>query len=316
MIFEKIRTVPRSNELLDKAFRRGSRAKNGKISYNTKREAEASMIMTAGNILSDNLANVVRDFPSFNEISPFYNELADVIVGVDKIRVSLSSVQWASKKIKEMSRVNISKIYHKEDPKLIRQSAIGRMSSVVNRISKDLEFLDDTRNKLRKLPDIRDEPNIVVAGYPNVGKSSFVKIVSSANPEIATYPFTTKGLLVGHFTRDDTRYQIVDTPGLFDRPLKERNTIERQAILALAHQCNIILFILDPSETCGYVLEEQQKLQEELVNTFSAPVVTVYNKKDMVQKNYPLSMSTLTKEGTDAILELLIEKISERDCLD
>ncbi|CAD6491376.1 MAG: GTPase Obg [Candidatus Argoarchaeum ethanivorans] len=310
MIFEKIRTVPRSNELLDKAFRRGSRAKNGKISYNTKREAEASMIMTAGNILSDNLANVVRDFPSFNEISPFYNELADVIVGVDKIRVSLSSIQWASKKIKEISRSNISKIYHKEDPKLTRQSAIGRMSSVVNRISKDLEFLDETRNKLRKLPDIRDEPTIVVAGYPNVGKSSFVKIVSSANPEIATYPFTTKGLLVGHFARDGTRYQIVDTPGLFDRPLKERNTIERQAILALAHQCNIILFIFDPSETCGYVLEEQQKLQEELVNTFSAPIVTVYNKKDMVQKNYPLSMSTLTKEGTDAILELLIEKIS------
>ncbi|RZB29277.1 MAG: nucleolar GTP-binding protein [Candidatus Argoarchaeum ethanivorans] len=146
MIFEKIRTVPRSNELLDKAFRRGSRAKNGKISYNTKREAEVSMIMTAGNILSDNLANVVRDFPSFNEISPFYNELADVIVGVDKIRMSLSSVQWASKKIKEISRVNISKIYHKEDPKLTRQSAIGRMSSVVNRISKDLEFLDETRN--------------------------------------------------------------------------------------------------------------------------------------------------------------------------
>jgi len=232
------------------------------------------MIMTAGNILSDNLANVVHDFPSFNEISPFYNELADVIVGVDKIRVSLSSVQWASKKIKEIARFNISKIYHKEDPKLTRQSAIGRMSSVVNRISKDLEFLDETRNKLRKLPDIRDEPTI------------------------------------GHFTRDDTRYQIVDTPGLFDRPLKERNTIERQAILALAHQCNIILFILDPSETCGYVLEEQQKLQEELVNTFSAPVVTVYNKKDLVQKNYPLSMSTLTEEGTDAILELLIEKIS------
>ncbi len=310
MIFEKIRTVPRSSELLDKAFRRGSRAKNGKISYHTKREAEVSMIMTAGNIISDNLANVVRDFPSFNEISPFYNELADVIVGVDKIRMSLSSIQWASKKIKEITRLNISKIYHKEDPKLTRQSAIGRMSSVVNRISKDLEFLDETRNKLRKLPDIRDEPTIVVAGYPNVGKSSFVKIVSSANPEIATYPFTTKKLLVGHFTRDDTRYQIVDTPGLFDRPLKERNTIERQAILALAHQCNIILFILDPSETCGYVLEEQQKLQEELVNTFSAPVITVYNKKDMIQKEYPLSMSTLTKEGTDAILELLVEKIS------
>lgn len=309
MIFEKIRRVPLSDELLDKAFRRGSRAKSGKISYNTKREAEESMITTATNILSDNLANIVRDFPSFDELPVFYRELADITVGVDRIRVSLSNLQWASRKIKEIGRAHVGRIRRREDPKLVRQSALGRMSSIMQRVSKDLELLNEARDKLRSLPDIRDEPTIVVAGYPNVGKSSFVKLVSSAQPEIATYPFTTKGLTVGHFTRKGRRYQIVDTPGLLDRPLKERNTIERQAILALNHIAGVILFILDPSESCGYTFLEQKRLLNEVRNTFSAPIITVYNKKDLITEDYTPSMSTLTGEQVKDILELLLEQL-------
>ena len=311
MIFEKIRTVPGSEELLNKAFRRGSRAKSGKISYNTKREAEESMIMTAGNILSDNLANVVRSFPSFDTIPLFYRELADLLVGVDDLRVSLSKVEWASRKVREIARMHALRIRRREDPKLVRKAAVGRMSSVVNRVSNDLDLLKNARNVLRKLPDIRDEPTIVVAGYPNVGKSSFVKLVSSANPEIASYPFTTKGLAVGHFTRKDRRYQLVDTPGLLDRPLGERSRIERQAILALDHIADVILFILDPSETCGYVMQDQENLLSEIENTLNAPVIVVYNKKDLFQDDHGLSISTLTGENIDTVVDLLIAQVEE-----
>jgi nucleolar GTP-binding protein len=309
MIFEKIRTVQSADELLDKAFRRGSRAKSGKISHNTKREAEESMITTSTNILSDNLANIVRDFPSFDEIPVFYRQLADILVGVDEIKKSLSRVQWASYKIREIGREHIGRLRRREDAKLVRQSALGRMSSVVQRISKDLEFLNDARNRLRRLPDIRDEPTIVVAGYPNVGKSSFVELVSSARPEIASYPFTTRGLSVGHFVKDGRRYQVVDTPGLLDRPLDERNTIELQAILALDHISDVILFILDASETCGYTLLEQEKLLEEIKNRFKAPVIAVYNKKDITPEKRSPAMSTLSGEGVGEVLEALLEHV-------
>jgi len=272
MIFEKIRTVPRSDELLDKAFRRGSRAKSGKISYNTKRAAEESMIMTSGNILSDNLANVVRSFPSFDMVPLFYRELADVVVGVDELRISLSKVGWARN---------------------------------------DLDFLNSARNVLRKLPDIRDEPTIVVAGYPNVGKSCFVKLVSSANPEIASYPFTTRGLAVGHFTRAGRRYQLVDTPGLLDRPLSERNRIERQAILALDYIADVILFLLDPSETCGYMMQDQENLLNEVKNTLKASIIVVYNKKDLFQRDYGLSISTLTGENVEGVVDVLIARVEQ-----
>src|SRR5207247_3129197 len=129
----------------------------------------------------------------------------------------------------------------------------------------DLEALTEARRALRRLPEI--DPalrTVVVAGYPNVGKSSFVRAVSSGRPKIADYPFTTKRVSLGHFDRGVERFQILDTPGLLDRPMAKRNAMERQAISALSHVADGILFLLDPTETCGYPLDDQRKLLAEI----------------------------------------------------
>ncbi len=313
MIFEKIPTVPTSEELLNKAFRRATRAKHGKriLDKKTKLKAEESMLLTAANILSDNLLNIVRKFPSLDQIPLFYNELVDILVGVEELKMNLASVQWAGNKISELARRYIGMMRDAEDAKVVRKQAFGRVSSIVDSIDGNLRFLNEARNKLRKLPDISESPTIVVAGYPNVGKSSFVAIVSSARPEIATYPFTTKGLAVGHFTRDGIRYQIIDTPGLLDRPLEERNEIELQAISALKHIGRVILYLIDPSETCGYTLEKQMHLLEEIKKEFGVPILVVANKIDISApvEGADMSMSTLTGEGVNAALDRLLEML-------
>lgn len=53
------------------------------------------------------------------------------------------------------------------------------------------------------------------------------------------------------------RWQVIDTPGILDQPLEERNTIEMQAVTALAHLRAAILYVMDPSEQCNYSLEDQ-----------------------------------------------------------
>lgn len=313
MIFEKIPTVPTSEELLDKSFRRAARAKHGKriLDRKTKLDAEESMVLTAAHILSDNLINIVRKFPSFDNMPPFYLDLADVIVGVEELKMNLSSVQWAGTKINELSRKYVGMMRNAEDAKVVRKQAFGRMSSIVDSVDGNLRFLNVARNKLRKLPEIGEGPAIVVAGYPNVGKSSFVALVSSAHPEIAPYPFTTKGLAVGHFERNKIRYQVIDTPGLLDRPLEERNEIELQAVSALKHVGKVMLYIIDPSETCGYTLDKQMHLLEEIKKEFSIPIIVAANKTDIsaASEGADMSMSTLTGDGVNDVLERLMALI-------
>ena len=56
------------------------------------------------------------------------------------------------------------------------------------------------------------------------------------------------------------RWQVVDTPGILDHPLEERNTIEMQAITALAHLRAAVLYIMDLSGQCGHSIEEQVRV--------------------------------------------------------
>ncbi len=314
MIFEEIPTVPTSDELLDKSFRRATRAKRGKqiLDRKTKLQAEESMLLTAANILSDNLIHIVKKFPSFDQMPPFYIELTEILVGVEELKMNLASVNWAGDKIRSLARKYVGMMREAEDAKVVRKQAFGRISSIVDSINGNLSFLNEARNKLRKLPAIDEGPAIVVAGYPNVGKSSFVALVSSAKPSIASYPFTTKGLAVGHFTRDTIRYQVIDTPGLLDRPLEERNEIELQAISALSKVGKVILFIIDPTETCGYSLDKQMHLLHEIEKIFTVPYLIVSNKKDISATSVgDMSMSTLTGDGVEAVLDRLLEMIPE-----
>jgi nucleolar GTP-binding protein len=293
-MFERLPTVPRSQELLDKAFRRASKTKG------------PSMVNAAGSILSDKLANLIRSFPSFESLPPFYRELTDVIVGIDKLRISLSRLDWASREIKIIVREYSGRMRMGEDPAL-RRAAFGRISSVMRSIEKDLLFLGEARDKLRKLPTIDPElPTILIAGYPNVGKSSFIVRITVARPEIASYPFTTQGIYVGHFTRGRKRYQVVDTPGLLDRPLSEKNEIERQSLAALRHLKGVVLFIMDPSGHCGYPLDAQIRLVEELKSWIELPMLVVANKSDLAQSAGLPRMSTLTGEGVPEVLDELI----------
>jgi len=307
-MFEQLPTVPTSQELLDKSFRRASRAADNE-----------AMIQNAGNILSDNLSNLIRKFPSFENLPSFYRDMADIMAGVDRLRISLSRLSWASAQIRDITRESLFKIKRSRglDSTPVRKAAFGRFSSVMRSIEKDMLFLNEARNLLRNIPSIDPMvPTILIAGYPNVGKSSFIVRITGARPEIASYPFTTRGIYVGHFYRGEQKYQVVDTPGLLDRPMAERNDIERQTVAALSHLRGVVLYILDPSGHCGYPLPSQLSLAEDLKNWIKLPVLIAANKVDIVEYGADkdvLQMSTETGQGVNDVLDRLVSLLESVD---
>jgi len=335
--FEALQTVPRSEELVDKAFSRAARAGRAKSGV----EAQESMLTTAANILSDNLENVVTGWPDFDAVDPFYRDLADAVCrdtegvpGVDALRQHLSEVGWASRQVGELRSEYQGRI-RRSDPETarkVRKQAFARFADILDEVEDDLLALGEAREALKTLPDIRaNEPAIVVAGSPNVGKSSFVNAVTNARNETASYPFTTTQIRVGHLERDRIRYQLVDTPGLLDRPAAERNGIEQQAVSALTHLADAVLFMVDASGDCGYPIEDQLALRDELREQFAAaeasdaadaetdgtdetdrgvPVVTVCNKSDRSRDvEADAYMSVTEGENVDAVLDRLIEAV-------
>merc|ERR1719266_475203 len=194
--------------------------------------------------------------------------------------------------------------------KQLKRAALGRMATIMRRQNQSLQYLEQVRQHLSRLPTI--DPNsrtLIITGFPNVGKSSFINKITRADVEVQPYAFTTKSLYVGHTDYKYLRWQVIDTPGILDHPLEDRNTIEMQAITALAHLRAAVLYFMDPSEQCGSTLQQQKDLFDNIRPLFNnKPLVVVANKSDVV------SRSELSEEK-EAILKD-IEKEIGRDIME
>jgi len=322
-MFEKLPIVLTADQLLERSFKKARKVQkvDRNALYKKKKTIIARTDSFSTNVITK-LEEYVKKFPSIDNLSPFYQEIIDIKIDINKLKKSLGAVDWArktcqmiySKQSKSLKKSNnIDFLMQKQ------QEIYGRISSVVKQIDKELLFLADAQNILKKFPEVHDIPTVVIVGYPNVGKSSLLRCLSSAKPQIAQYPFTTKAIHVGHMEIKEKyitkRYQIIDTPGLLDRPISEKNDIEKQAIAALTHLADVIVFILDPSETSGYSLTDQIHLLSQTKKTFDNSIfLVIENKVDLKRSNSKnLKISCETKEGIDNLIDDIYSNYNKRE---
>lgn len=321
-MLSRIPIVLNADQLLDQAFRKAKKIEiyDKNKDYRRKKTIIARTDSFVTTIVTT-FERYVKDFPSIEQLPTFYQEIIDIKIDKNRLKESLGAVDWARKTcFKIFLKQNKSlKKSRKIDFLLQKQKEIyGRISSVVKQIDEHLCFLANAQRLMKEFPDIRDIPTIVIAGYPNVGKSSFLKCLSSAKPKIAQYPFTTKQIYVGHIIRKEKyfrkKYQIIDTPGLLDRPLSERNDIEKQAIAALTHLADLIVFILDPSETCGYLLKDQLHMLSQIKDIFDeVSFIIVENKSDIKKiKSKNFKISCKTNEGIHDVIIKIFDELDKR----
>lgn len=274
-----------SKELIDVAF---SRAREQADKADTPKGKELARVKTASEIIKQKLENEKNSIPMVSKMGEFSKEVYSCMVDMDELRKALGHLTQTKFLIEKFSRKYLKMINRERDRRRLsqfRKSFYGRAVSVLKNIDNSLDIVFEAKKKVRELPNVKEEMKTVIfAGYPNVGKTTLLSALTESKPEIANYPFTTKGINVGYAKRGYEEIQMIDTPGLLDRKLSERNRIEMQAIHALTFLGNLAVFIIDPTKSCGYDLEEQIHLLKEIKRQLRIRLFIVINKTDIASE--------------------------------
>jgi nucleolar GTP-binding protein len=331
--FKKIQSVPTSKDFIDIVLSKTQRKTPTVVhkGYQISRIRSFYMrkVKFTQQTYHDKLSQILTDFPILDDIHPFYADLINVLYDKDHYKLALGQLSTARHLIDNIAKDYLRLLKYGDSLyrcKQLKRAALGRMCTLMKKQGPSLAYLEQVRQHLARLPSIDpNERTLILCGYPNVGKSSFMNRVTRANVDVQPYAFTTKSLFVGHTEHKYLRWQVIDTPGILDHPLEDRNTIEMQSITALAHLRAAIVYIIDPSEQCGYSLKQQISLYESIKPLFAnKPIIVAANKMDVIKMEELspeaqvliktlqstegcelLSMSTLSEEGVSGVKEVV-----------
>ncbi|EIE82005.1 hypothetical protein G6F47_003781 [Rhizopus delemar] len=290
--FKKIEPVPTASDFIDIILSKTQRKTPTVIhkNYNIGRIRQFYMrkVKFTQDSFEEKFKNILEEFPKLEDIHPFYADLMNVLYDKDHYKLALGQINTARHLIDQVAKDYVRLLKFGDSLyrcKQLKKAALGRMATVMKRQKDSLAYLEQVRQHLSRLPSI--DPNtrtLLICGYPNVGKSSFINKITRADVDVQPYAFTTKSLFVGHMDYKYMRWQVIDTPGILDHPLEERNTIEMQSITAMAHLRSCIMYFMDLSEQCGYSVEDQIKLFHNIKPLFAnKPIILVINKIDQVK---------------------------------
>ncbi|TNJ26963.1 putative Nucleolar GTP-binding protein 1 [Giardia muris] len=287
--FRAISTIPNGKDIVDIVLSKTQRRTPTVIRKTMKLSRIRSFYMLkvrfTQNTIDQKLTSITEEFPKIDEIHPFYRYWFNVIYDKDHFKIALGQLHQCKALVDKVGKHYVKLLKHADSLfqcKTLKRAALGRMISLLRKQGEYLEYLEQVRKHMGRLPVIDPSARtLLLTGYPSVGKSSLLNALTDANVEVASWDFTTQSLFVGHAEYKLLRYQIIDTPGLLDHPLEERNNIELQAITALAYLNAAILFLLDISYG-GEHLQKQLRLFESMRPFFqSKPVIIILSKADI-----------------------------------
>ncbi|KXW55441.1 Obg family GTPase CgtA [Ferrovum sp. PN-J185] len=215
--------------------------------------------------------------------------------------------------------------HHDERVLLARggQGGLGNLhfKSSTNRTPRQFTPGEEGESKELQL-ELKVLADIGLLGYPNAGKSTFIRSVSAARPKVADYPFTTLHPNLGVVRVDDNKsFVIADIPGLIEGAA-EGAGLGHQFLRHLT-RTRLILHLIDcaPLDESINIIEQAHALVTELKKydetLYQKPRWILLNKIDLLDEatqqqvvstikeqfnELPVfSISALTGEGTKAV---------------
>ena len=154
---------------------------------------------------------------------------------------------------------------------------------------------------------------IAIVGRPNVGKSSLLNAIIGKKVAITSdKPQTTRNIIQGIRTDDDSQMVFVDTPGIHKPKNKLGKILNKQAYYSL-NDVDVILFLIDITESLG----KGDKFVIDVLNNVSVPVILVINKIDKLPKEDILKKIDEYKDlyNFDEIIPVSAKKMDNVDRL-
>ncbi len=237
--------VEKPELLVEMALKRASkRARNEK----DKRKREEKKAAYFSNYLIERIEKAAARVPNEKRLGLFGFELLKTMEKERNIRQMRSHLLGAKKLLEKRKRAALKAMRSENEKRKEKafNELVGRSNSVLKKLTETIDRFNSLQKKLKKLPVVDKKTlTVILAGYPNVGKTTILKRLTGSSPEIAAYAFTTKSLNIGKFEWRHRKVQVIDTPGLLDREPGKRNEIEKQAIVALKHVSDLVCFVVD-----------------------------------------------------------------------
>lgn len=174
--------------------------------------------------------------------------------------------------------------------------------------------------------ELKTIADVGLVGFPNVGKSTLLSVVSSAKPKIANYHFTTLSPNLGVVSYYDQTFVMADIPGLIEGASEGAGL--GHSFLRHIERTRILVHVVDisgsedrnPIDDFNLINNEIYSYDEALKDL---PMIVVANKMDMpgaeenlvaFQKEfgqkYPIiPMTTIIHEGVDVLLKAIVDKL-------
>ena len=174
--------------------------------------------------------------------------------------------------------------------------------------------------------ELKTIADVGLVGFPNVGKSTLLSVVSSAKPKIANYHFTTLSPNLGVVSYYDQTFVMADIPGLIEGASEGAGL--GHSFLRHIERTRILVHVVDisgsedrnPIDDFNLINNEIYSYDEALRDL---PMIVVANKMDMpgaeenlfaFQKEfgtkYPIiPMTTIIHEGVDVLLKAIVDKL-------
>lgn len=187
----------------------------------------------------------------------------------------------------------------------------------------------EERNILCELKLLAD---VGLVGFPSVGKSSLISVISAAKPKIADYHFTTLTPNLGVVKAEDYSYVVADLPGMIEGASEGIGLGDK--FLKHASRCRVVCHVLDMAQVdLRDVVEDYEIIRKELKNydenLYNKYELIVANKMDLpgakenlerFKETYPdkevIEVSAATKEGTRELifrLKNILEELPEEE---